>query len=169
MDPASIYFGISEIEDGKINYAKDFHFKGKDIKERYLQIALQLALFLKEAQIPDYYGIETTWFAPYAKNAASAIKISIVRGIVIGAIFSNNHEAKIIDVTPIEARSTFSLGRGAQKEDVHRAMQREHTYFDFTKTTEDSRDACAIGLTAYYKAKQCQITQTQFLSKPSCR
>jgi Holliday junction resolvasome RuvABC endonuclease subunit len=159
VDPGSIFFGISKFNGKEVEEVLDWHFKGKDIKIRYQEIALKLGRYLLENKA-DYYAVETTWFSSWAKNAQSAIKISIVRGIVIGAIFSSNIDAKLIDISPQETRSCFNLPRNATKEDIHNMLEREYGQID---AKEDGKDSIALGVAAYYKIKRSLITQTKFI------
>jgi len=160
IDPGSIYFGLCELEDNNIQKIYDWHFKGKEIRIRYNKIAQKLSEYLNENKA-DYYAVETTWFSSWSKNAQSAIKISIVRGIVIGAIFTSNKEAKVVDISPQETRSTFNLPRNASKEDIHRAMEMEFGKEALEGSSEDGRDAAALGIAAYYKVKKSLLVQEQ--------
>lgn len=154
IDPSLSQTGMVLLnEKGKIIKQEAIKTNLKDKDERYIIIVSKIAA-LALAEEPRVLAIETQF---YSFNAGSAIKLSKLRGMIIGMYKTLFPEGRVIEVSPMTAKAALGVKNGhfktgKSKDAVRQAVLK--IYPELKKAEEDIIDACSIGLAAYLKIKQ---------------
>lgn len=153
IDPSITQTGVILLnEKGKILKDRENAFviktNPKDKDERYFQILNKISALVIVNQ-PRVLAIETQF---YSFNAGSAIKLSKLRGMIIGMYKTILPEGRVIEVSPMTAKSALGVQnsyfkKGTSKEAVRKAVLK--IYPELKKSEEDIIDSVAIGIAAY--------------------
>lgn len=154
IDPGSVGVGICMLESG--TYKGSVQVKVKkdsgDFYERLAKMREKVEFELANFGNADYYAIEMPWVG---FNANVAIKLGMVRGMIIGEILFRNPDAKIVDITPMQVRAFLGVERKCKKEIMQEAVNdlfqgKLRSVIDAGEN-QDEIDSIGIAIAAYNK------------------
>ena len=154
IDPSLTQTGIALLDKkGKIIFKGIFKTKPKDKDERYFQI-MEYIISLVIKYEPRVLAIETQF---YSFNVGGALKLSKLRGMIIGSYKTVIQEGKVIEISPMTAKSAFGVKnkhfeKGKSKEAVRKAVLK--MYPKLKDAEEDIIDAVSIGWAGYLNIKK---------------
>ncbi len=150
IDPGTNNAGIAFFEDKKLIESKQLKFNPKTpLYTRLRALKQAVEAFLSNKGHINHFAIETPYIG---RNPQSGLKLGQARGVILCIIFNKNSE--IIDISPQEVRSHYSVPPRSKKQDYQKIVKLE---FNKKDLGEDEADAIAIGSTALSKLKVEQL------------
>jgi Holliday junction resolvasome RuvABC endonuclease subunit len=148
VDPGLSKTGIVILLGQKLLY-KELITLNKDEWGRLRQIHERIRKITEQFQ-PDYLAIENQYLG---FNAGVAIKLSALRGIIMGAYWGYNIKGEIVLVSPLEAKSAMGVNTKLKRDESKLAVRKmvELMYPELKGEEEDIIDAISIALGGFNK------------------